>query len=196
MKNVISQSQIKVIIIPGNGGATMDDHWFPFVISEFARHGVAVVAKNYPDSFLARRQYWLPFIEDVLKADESTILIGHSSGAEAAMRYAEDHRILGSVLVSPCHTDMGNPGETISGWYDGEWKWEKIKNNQNFIIQFSSRDDPIVPIDEQDFVRNQLQLEYHEFADRGHFIGVTLFPELVDAVMENIKKLGLDRRNS
>lgn len=189
MSDLTSQSKIKVVIIPGNGGSTMDDHWFPYIISAFTKHHVPVVANNYPDPYLARRQFWLPFIENDLRADEHTVLVGHSSGAEAAMRYAEEHRILGSVLVSPCHTDMGNPGETISGWYNEPWQWEKIKEHQDFIIQFSSRDDPIVPIAEQDFVRERLQPEYHQFSDRGHFIGITVFPELVAAVMENIKKL-------
>ena len=41
---------------------------------------------------------WLPDLEE-LGADERTILIGHSSGAVAAMRYAESHRVLGSILV-------------------------------------------------------------------------------------------------
>jgi uncharacterized protein len=41
-----------------------------------------------------------------IKADENTILIGHSSGAEAAMRYLETYKLLGCVLVGACHTDV------------------------------------------------------------------------------------------
>lgn len=170
----------------------MDDHWFPSVIDAFGKEGVEVIAKNFPDPFLARRKYWIPFIENVLKADEHSVLIGHSSGAEAAMRYAENHRILGSVLVSPCHSDMGIREEAMSGWYDGDWKWREIKQNQNFIIQFSSRDDYIVPIVEQDFVREQLHPEYHEFNERGHFNGQREFPELVSAVLENLKAVTIN----
>lgn len=179
---------VKIIIIPGNGGATMDDHWFPYIISAFRKHGIVVTARNFPDSYLARRKYWIPFIENELKADENSVLIGHSSGAEAAMRYAENHKILGLVLVSPCYTDMGIKEEMISGWYDEVWQWEKILENQNFILQFSSRDDPVVPIAEQDYVRQHLQPEYHEFQNRGHFVGKQDFPDLVAAVLEKLKK--------
>lgn len=184
----VDKKKLKIIIIPGNGGATMDNHWFPYIIGAFEKEGISVIARNYPDPFLARRKYWVPFLENELNADEHSILVGHSSGAEAAMRFAENHKIFGSVLVSPCHTDMGVPGETISGWYDGPWEWDRIKHNQNFIIQFSSRDDPIVPIAEQDYVREHLQPEYHEFTDRGHFIGNQEFPELVQAILANLQK--------
>ncbi len=188
----MKRSDINIIIIPGNGGATMENHWFPAVIAGFEKHGVEVKARTYPDPYLARRKFWIPFLETEMKAGPHSILIGHSSGAEAAMRYAENHTILGSVLVSPCYTDMGVQTETISGWYTGEWEWEKIKKNQQFILQFSSRDDPVVPIKEQDFVREKLQPEYHELENRGHFISQNKFPELISSVMEKIESVTLN----
>lgn len=35
----------------------------------------------------ARESIWLPFMEKELRCDEGTVIIGHSSGAAAAMRY-------------------------------------------------------------------------------------------------------------
>lgn len=40
------------------------------------------------DPVTARESKWLPFMKEQLKCDENTIIIGHSSGAEAAMRYS------------------------------------------------------------------------------------------------------------
>src|SRR6185437_16522502 len=91
--------------------------------------GLKVLDPQYPDPTLARAKFWLPFIKS-LGADEGTILIGHSSGAEAAMRFAQDYKIFGSVLVSACYTDLGIEEEKLSGYYDTPWQWEKIKNNQ------------------------------------------------------------------
>ena len=34
----------------------------------------------------ARASIWLPFMQNELKCDEETVIVGHSSGAEAAMR--------------------------------------------------------------------------------------------------------------
>jgi hypothetical protein len=36
---------------------------------------------------VARESIWIPFMRDKLHCDENTIVIGHSSGAEAAMRW-------------------------------------------------------------------------------------------------------------
>ena len=45
-----------------------------------------VILENFPDPFLAREIYWIPFIEKDLQCDDQTILIGHSSGAVCALR--------------------------------------------------------------------------------------------------------------
>ena len=153
--------------------------------AELEKLGVQVTNVQFPDAVMAREEYWLPFIKE-LGADENTILVGHSSGAVAAMHYAERNKILGSVLVGVCHTDLGEESERVSGYYDHPWDWKKIKNNQNWIVQFASIDDPYIPVAEPRFVREQLQTEYHEYADRGHFMN-TEFPELIEAVKEKLK---------
>src|SRR3989338_11207024 len=119
----MENNQVKVIIIPGNGGFTPLDLWLPYVKQNLKELGVRVIVEQFPDSVLARSKYWLPFIKK-LGADENTILIGYSSGAQAAMRFAEDNKILGTILVAACHTDLEIEGEKISGYYDYPWKWE------------------------------------------------------------------------
>jgi pimeloyl-ACP methyl ester carboxylesterase len=97
----------KVIFIPGNGGGSTEYEWFPWVKTELEKLGCVVISPGtYPDPIVARMDVWLPYIES-FGTDENTILIGWSSGALAAMRYAETHKILGTVLVAPCHTDLG-----------------------------------------------------------------------------------------
>ena len=45
------------------------------------------------------RSIWLPFMKENLLVDEETIIIGHSSGACAAVRYAEVNKVAGIILV-------------------------------------------------------------------------------------------------
>ena len=177
-------NQVKVIIIPGNGGSTPLDQWFPYVKRNLEKLGIKTVVEQFPDSVLARSKYWLPFIKE-LGADENTILIGYSSGAEAAMRFTEDNKVLGTVLVAACYTDLGIEGERISGYYDYPWKWEKIKSNQKWIIQFGSKDDPFIPIEEARFVRDRLTSEYYEFENKGHF-QYSDFPELIEVIRNKL----------
>ncbi len=179
--------KMKIIFIPGNGGGNpTKDHWFPYLKEEFENRGIEVISREFPDSYIARQNKWLPFIE-ALGADENTVLIGHSSGAIAAMRYAEKHKILGSVLVSGYHTHLWNPLEIISGYFWEPWDWETIKKNQKFIIQFNSSDDDFIPIEEAQFVHEKLGSDYTEFSDRSHFFQNT-FPEIVEKVLNYIKK--------
>lgn len=158
----------KAILIHGNGGYTQDDFWLPYLNRELTNLGIQVIARNFPDPKLARAAYWLPFISE-LGADENTILIGHSSGAIAAMRYAENHKILGSVLVSTYYTDLNDAEEKASGYFDHPWDWGKIRANQKWVIQFASTDDPWIPIEEARLIHEKLNSRYIEYTNKGHF---------------------------
>lgn len=175
----------KVILIHGNGGCTAGDIWLPSVERELAASGLDVINRTFPDNVKARARYWLPFLEE-LGADDQTILIGHSSGAVAAMRYAETHQLLGSVLVGVCHTDLGDAGEAASGYYDAPWQWDRIRSNQRWIGVYQSSDDPLIPVAEARFVAAQLKCSYFEHSDRGHFIDSREFPELVAFVRRQL----------
>lgn len=159
---------MKVILIPGNGGGSPRDNWLPYLEQELPKLGIEVINVQFPDAVLARKEFWLPFIKK-LGAGENTVLVGHSSGAVAAMRYAETNKILGSVLVGACYTDLGYDSEKQSGYYDEPWQWEKIRENQKWVAQFASTDDPFIPIEEARFIHDNLKSEYHEYADQGHF---------------------------
>lgn len=177
---------MRVVMIHGNGNSKSTDHWFPYLKEELEILGIEVVAPQFPDTELARSCFWLPFLEKELKVDEKTVLIGHSSGAIAAMRYAETHKIFGSVLVSTYYTDLGLENEKLSGYFDLPWNWEAIQKNQQWILQFSAINDPWIPIQEPRAVRDFLRTEYYEFADAGHF-DKKIFSELLEAILKKIQ---------
>jgi hypothetical protein len=176
----------KIILIHGNGGGTAYEGWFPAVQTELEQAGLEVIAQTFPDNVKARAKYWLPFITE-LGADQDTVIVGHSSGAVAAMRYAETHPLLGSVLIGACYTDLGDPSERISGYYDAPWGWDAIKAHQRWILQYASPDDPYIPIAEARYIQKQLSTKYFELPKRGHFQDKD-FPELPKAI---IKILGI-----
>ncbi len=182
-------NNLKAIFIPGNGGGSPKDGWFSYLKKELESIGVGVIDEEFPDSDLAPESSWIPFLHK-LNADENTILVGYSSGAIAAMRFAEKNKIFGSALVATYHTDLNNPWETKAGYFNRPWDWDAIKKNQKFILQFGSVDDPFVPVEEARFVHEKLGSEYKEFTDHEHF-GATRplleFPELAFALKEKIK---------
>ncbi|MBN8828191.1 MAG: alpha/beta hydrolase [Sphingobacteriia bacterium] len=182
---------IKVVFIPGNGSSTTKDNWFPSVKADLEVHGLEVIASEFPDKELARQSYWLPYLSHELKADHNTILVGHSSGAVAAIRYAEQYQILGSVLVGTYYTDLGIERGRLSGYFKRPWNWEKIRNNQKFVTLFASQDDPWIPIEQLRFIHKSLNCEYHEYINQGHFGGdyfKAIFPEITLSILNNIQQ--------
>jgi uncharacterized protein len=179
----------KVILIHGNGGSTAADGWLPFVERDLTALGLHVVNRTFPDNVRARASVWLPFLDE-LGADARTVLIGHSSGAVAALRYAETHPLLGSVLVGVCHTDLGDADERASGYYRAPWDWEAIRRHQQWIGIFQSEDDPLIPVSEARFVARQLGCSYFEHTGRGHFVDRAPFPELVQFIRRRLAQGG------
>lgn len=122
--------------------------------------GVEPVLQNMPDPVRARESRWVPFMKKQLRVGADTVVIGHSSGAVAAMRLCEDTQIRGLVLVSACHTDLGIESERQAGYYSRPWEWDKIKANAGWILQYHSDNDPFIPVDEARHVAQHLESEY------------------------------------
>ncbi len=184
--------EIKAMIIPGNGNTDISENWFPYVKKNLEALGMRVIAKNMPDPDLARQSFWVPFIEKELKGYQNSILIGHSSGAVAILRYLENHKTLGAIIVGACHTDLGDEKEKKSGYFDDEWHWDKIKENAKWIVQFASTNDPYIPIEEARYIRDRINSEYHEYTDQGHFgsdVNKIEFPEIVEIIKKKVVEL-------
>jgi hypothetical protein len=176
----------KIVIIPGNGDSHIEtDHWYAWVRDELRGRGYEVVAEDMPDPVAAHADIWIPHIEQVLKADANTIVIGHSSGGVATLRFLETHKLLGAIIIGTNYTDMGEEAEKDSGYYNTPWLWEAIKANVGWIVQFISTDDPYIPTVETQLIHKKLNTEYHELTGRGHFMVDqnplnNTFPEIVD----------------
>ncbi len=182
---------MKVIIIPGNGNTDISENWFPYLKRELEKINIEVIAKNMPDPDLARKEYWLPFIEKEVGGDKEVILVGHSSGAVAIMRYTENHIVKGIILVGTYYSHLENEHEKASGYFDSEWNWEEIKKNVDWAVIFASTDDPYIPIEQARYIKEKLGAEYHEYNDEGHFgsdVDKTEFPEIVQVIKSKYQK--------
>ncbi|XP_043368089.1 serine hydrolase RBBP9 isoform X3 [Dermochelys coriacea] len=107
----------KAVIVPGNGSGDIEQsNWYRWVRERLEEiPGFQCILRNMPDPITARERIWLPFMESELHCDEQTIIIGHSSGAAAAMRFAETHKVYAIILVSAYVSDLGDENERESG---------------------------------------------------------------------------------
>ena len=46
------------------------------------------------------------------------------------------------LLIRRINTDLGIENETASGYYSRPWDWQSIQDNQQWIIQFASPENP------------------------------------------------------
>jgi len=175
----------RFVYVHGNDATHWSFAWSAWLKTKLEKLGHDTFFETMPDSVLARSEYWLPFLRDHVKVSENDVIIGWSSGAVAAMRYAEQNKILGSVLISPCYTDLGDDMEKQSGYYDEPWQWERIKANQKKIALVWGDDDPYIPQQEFEFIAGQLKPEQIKITGGKHFIEQEEFPEVLEYIKQN-----------
>ena len=195
----VGKMPTRVVILPGNGCTPIETcNWYNWLAVELRKDDIDCRCQTMPDPYVARRAQWLPFAKDELEADVDAVVVGHSSGAEAAMRLAEETKLAGIVLVSACVTDLGVENERASGYYpdfEGEgsnpWRFDLAKQNVAIRVQLASETDPFLPYEtEQLKVRDGLDIkakDFHSFPQGGHFM-VAMFPELLAIVKDVVKR--------
>jgi predicted alpha/beta hydrolase family esterase len=99
------------------------------------------------------------------------------------MRYAETHKIRGSVLIGPSTTDLGDALEKQSGYFDTPWDWNSIKANQEHIAIVHSDNDPYIPQSEFQVVERELSPDIINIPGAGHFIEQDTFPEVLEYLL-------------
>ncbi len=174
----------RIIYIHGNQAMHWSFGWAPWLKQELEKHGFGTDFQTFPDSIIARSDYWLRFLRDYLHAGENDVIVGWSSGAVAAMRYAETQKIAGSILIGPSYTHMNDGLEKQSGYFDTAWDWKSIKNNQKHIALFHSENDPFIPLSEFQEIAKQLNPKVFNFPQSGHFMEQNEFPELFDYIVQ------------
>lgn len=168
-----------VAIVPGNGAGCASANFYPWLATELRARGYDVALEEMPDPDVAREAVWLPFIRETLGAGPDTLVVGHSSGACAAVRLAETDKLFGVVAVSLTPDDLGDANERASGYYDRPWLWDKVRTNVAHVVQFASTDDPFIPLALMHQARDGFAaggaaggagtFEYIELSGKSHF---------------------------
>ena len=164
----------KAILLPGNGTppsvTTLDDCGFYSTVQGILKqHGIPMPLPAFPDGYVGREPIWTDFAVNELGLDETTLVIGHSTGSACALRLLEKHKVAGCVLVAAYHSDLGDKMERESGYFGRPWEWEATKANSPWILQFHSVNDPLVPFEEAEFVAAKIGSELVVSRHEGHF---------------------------
>jgi uncharacterized protein len=189
---------IYFLAVPGNGCPSSVEalracNFYGSAEDVFTLAGWDVRLMPMPDPLRAREAVWIPFIVETLcggsEFTKQTVIVGHSSGAAAALRLAEAQEVAGLVLVAAYDDDLGDDLERGSGYFDRPFDWSSIVKHSGFIVQFAGADDSLVPIAIQRLVAGHLRaattaadlppehMVYIEVPDQDHFFDFDSFPD-------------------
>eukprot|EP00030_Apusomonadida_sp_AF-17_P000021 a1035_24.p1 GENE.a1035_24~~a1035_24.p1 ORF type:complete len:208 (-),score=65.36 a1035_24:289-885(-) len=148
-----------IVLVPGNGGGgDMRRHnYYGWLEHELLTRGYEVrlpAGGQMRDALLARRSIWLPqIVDEILEGSAElaarAVIVGHSSGAVAAMRLAEQTRLCGIVVVAGYDSDLGDKTERASGYFDDPFDFAAMRANAGRIVLIAGTDDDLVPFELQ-----------------------------------------------
>lgn len=145
---------------PGNG-------WFPWIKKELTQRGKKVTIPAMPDPAHPLIDTWVPFLKRLIKLpNEETILVGHSVGGQAALRYLETLpagvKIGGLILVAAwlhLKPEILEDEETMAiatPWIERPLNWPKIRSHVDKATVIMSDDDQFVPVEDGKVLAREL----------------------------------------
>lgn len=182
---------MKVILLHGKN-ADPTSKWYPWFAKTMQERGIECNIPLLPQSDDPDIEAWKRKIHE-LHPDEDTVLIGHSRGGVALLRWHEDQpanvRVKKVILIAANSGFLHRraiPAESNHGFYTKEgYDFAKIRQHCNDFVVLHSKDDQWVPYDNGEENAAGLHAKFLAFENKGHFgKGVDEIPELVKEVLK------------
>ncbi len=175
---------MRIVLIPGYK-ATAKSNFFPWLQDELHRQGHEVLIPNLPNPEAPDRDEWTKALLDQVGAiDDETIIVGHSLGGAAALRFLEAAEAKSTphalVLVA---TPWMIASEQFRGFFMTELDHEILMWKASKMAVIHSKDDKIIPFDHAEKYARVLHSRLIEAENAGHFQG-TEYPILLQLIEE------------
>lgn len=188
----------RVFIIHGWDASSQGD-WIPWLKRQLEIRNFSVHTPDMPDSDYPDINRWVSLLTKLVDhPDEETILIGHSIGCQAILRYLETldpkSRVGPVIFVAPWLTlkPEAAPEEEdkkiIKPWLTQPIDFSKIKPKATSFTAIFSDNDPYVSLPENSQAfKNYLDAKIIIETNKGHFNqdgGVTELPVILEILSE------------
>jgi len=166
----------KIYIIHGWGGK-QSGGWKPWLKNELEKYGYRVEIPSMPNSNAPIVSEWLEQMnKEINKPNEDTILVGHSLGGLAILKYIEtlpqnvkiDKVILVASVIDSIKNMSGLELKIAKPWLAESLDCDKINSSTNKIISFFSDNDPHIPLESSKIVQSKLRGEVI-VEHKGHY---------------------------
>lgn len=171
--------------------------WFPWLKKQLEPQGIDVHIPAMPDSDHPQIDTWVPFLKRAVRQpDRRTILVGHSIGCQAILRYLEllpaGTVVGGVVMVAGWVTLKAEAMEddeataVAAPWLARPFDWPKIRSRAKQFTAIMSDDDPYVPIEDKETFRRELGASIIIERQKRHMSsedGIVVLPSVKRAVL-------------
>lgn len=125
----------------GTGGSP-DHFWQPYVKNELEKLGYSIWSPQLPETNNPQLDKWLPFVLKNGIYNNSSVLVGHSSGCPLILSLLEkiERKIKMVILVSRFIEDDSGVG--MNPILQANYDWEKIKGSCEKFVIINSDNDP------------------------------------------------------
>jgi len=139
----------KQILILHGWESHSKEHWFLEEKERLEKRGYPVVVPDLPNTLHPKKEAWVRVIED-FKPDEDSIIIGHSLGGTATLRYLEKTKkpVGKSILIATPIRQLKGDYDfgPIDNFFQPKFDWQIIKQNCRKFLIINQRKDDWVPL--------------------------------------------------
>ncbi len=180
---------INLFIIHGISGSSQEN-WFPWLKEKLKELGVNVIVPDFPNSDNPRFDWWLDhFKQYQTYLNEDCIVVGHSLGVPFLLSLLEKYLVKAAFFVAGFSSLPDNQFKDEMKTFIKDFNWQKIKDNCSQFHIFHSDNDPYVPIDKAEELKEKLQAKLTIVPQAGHFntaADYNKFELLLDKIKEVI----------
>jgi len=179
----------RVLIIHG-WESNSREHWFLEEKKRLEGQGHEVVVPDMPNTLHPKKEEWVEVIRN-FNPDEDSILIGHSLGGVAILRYLEvaGQKVGKCILIATPIRKLGQGYEGIENFLEGDFNWDRIKESVQAFIVFQQKNDPAVSIQHGKDLANNLGADLVMTEGNDHFdkIDFELLEKYISKISMNYK---------
>lgn len=181
----------RVFIIHGYKGSS-DRGWKYWLARQLKDLGYEVYAPAMPDPFHPTKDEWVQAIAElVVEARPDDILVGHSLGTIAILRYLESLEPKAHVGKTILVASFGEAfededGDAMKSFVETPMQWDKVRAASKDFTIIHSDDDDVVPLSCGQSVARNLGVSLDVLKGFGHFSyhdGVRELPIVLEKIL-------------